>query len=292
MIRHYRGRFALGTQSRMPSLGFIVVVCLMLGLLLASRLALAAPKSDLWPFWDKADEQSEHQVDHAAWSTLLGRYISHDRDGNALVDYQTLKARDAGVLASYIANLTQLDPRILRKAEQMAYWINLYNALTVQLVIDAYPVASIRKIKGGWFDSGPWDEKLVSVAGKKLTLNDIEHRILRPIWKDRRIHYAVNCASIGCPNLATQAFQAAQLEAQLDQAATTFINQPKGVQILGAGRFQLSSIYDWYGEDFGTKAELFEHLQSFHADQLLPQNKQPIDIDYAYNWDLNDSRGR
>ncbi len=271
-------------RSRMPSLGLVLSLCL----LLASPHLMAAPKSDLWPFWDKSDEQSQHEIGHERWTSILNSHWSHDEQGNALVDYAALKADDAERLRAYIDGLTAIDPRALNRAEQMAYWINLYNALTVQLVIDAYPVDSIKKIKGGFFNTGPWDEKVTTVAGKKLTLNDIEHRILRPIWQDKRIHYAVNCASIGCPNLAPKAYSADALEQQLDEAAKTFINQSKGVAVLGEGHFRLSSIYDWYAADFGTEAELFQHLQTYHASQLLAGGNRPEDIDYDYDWRLND----
>ncbi|GAA3951897.1 DUF547 domain-containing protein [Allohahella marinimesophila] len=284
MINSFRPRMAHGIQTRTSSLGLIILLCLLFG----SAHLSAAPEADLWSFWDKADEQSTRQVDHGEWSAILERYVSHDDRGNALVDYAAVNKQDAASLKRYIASLAEIDPRTLRKPEQMAYWFNLYNALTVQLVIEAYPVSSIKKVKGGFFNKGPWDEEVVTIANEALTLNDIEHRILRPIWQDKRIHYAVNCASIGCPNLAANAYEADKLEQQLDAAASTFINQRKGVASLGEGRFELSSIYDWYGEDFGTEAELFQHLQAFHKDRLLTDGKAPADIDYNYDWSLND----
>lgn len=100
-------------------------------------------------------------------------------------------------LKRYIQQMASLDPRDYKKQEQFAYWVNLYNALTVQLVLDNYPTSSIKKLGKGFFSFGPWDDDIIRVAGKKLTLNDIEHRILRPIWRDKRIHYVVNCASLG-----------------------------------------------------------------------------------------------
>lgn len=251
-------------------------------------VASAAPKADLWSYWNKSDESSGRSIDHSAWSTLLEQYVSTDPSGTALVDYAALKKADAETLDSYVDSLISVDPRSLRLDEQMAYWINLYNALTVQVVLDAYPVSSIKKVKGGFFNSGPWDETLAKVAGKPVTLNDIEHRILRPIWKDKRIHYAVNCAAIGCPNLAMTAYLPNQLGSQLDNAASIFINQAKGVEKKGEGRFTLSSIYDWYSVDFGSQKALFEHLSKFSEKPLLEAGESPSKIDYEYDWSLNE----
>lgn len=130
---------------------------------------------------------------------------------NALFRYAEVTKEDKTLLNDYLDQLSKLDPREFNRQEQYAYWVNLYNALTVKLILDNYPVASITKL-GGLFSFGPWDEKVFTVAGQTLTLNDIEHRILRPIWKDPRTHYAVNCASLGCPNLQSQAFTAQNTE--------------------------------------------------------------------------------
>lgn len=257
---------------------------------LYSAVASAAPAADLWSYWNKSDESSGRSIDHAAWSALLEQYVSTDASGTALVDYAALKKADAEALDSYVNSLTSINPRSLRLDEQMAYWINLYNALTVQVVLNAYPVSSIKKVKGGFFNSGPWNETLARVAGKPLTLNDIEHRILRPIWKDKRIHYAVNCASRGCPNLATTAYLPNQLDSQLDHAASTFINQAKAVEKHGDGRFTLSSIYDWYSADFGSQKALFKHLSTFSEKQLLKRGELPSKVDYEYNWSLNERK--
>jgi hypothetical protein len=172
----------------------------------------------------------------------------------------------------------------------MAFWINLYNALTLQVVARRHPVDSIRDIdiSPGWFSDGPWDAVLVSVEGEALTLNDIEHRILRPIWRDPRIHYAVNCASLGCPNLAQTPYRARQLEAQLERAARAFVNHPRGVKA-EQGRVTASRIYDWYREDFGTsEAELLAHLRRYAAPGLAARLAAAGAIaGYAYDWNLN-----
>ena len=140
----------------------------------------------------------------------------------------------------------------LNRGEQLAYWINFYNALTVQVILDHYPTDSILdiKISPGFFSIGPWDKKLVTVEGEELSLNDMEHRILRPIWRDPRIHYGVNCASIGCPNLLTTAYTADNVDGLLTENAVAYVNHPRGASLQN-GALTVSSIYDWFEEDFG-----------------------------------------
>ncbi len=177
----------------------------------------------------------------------------------------------------------------------MAYWINLYNALTVRVVLDHYPVASILDIdiSPGLFSNGPWGKKLIVVEGENLSLNDIEHRILRPIWKDARIHYVVNCASIGCPNLALRAYAAERLEEMLGAAARGYVNHPRGVAF-DDGRVIGSKLYDWYKADFGSNdAGVIGHLRQFANPALLSRLASATRIDnHRYNWALNDTASR
>ena len=179
---------------------------------------------------------------------------------------------------------------IHNRAEQKAYWINVYNALTIDVILARFPVASIRdiNISPGFLARGPWGAKLFSVEGEKLSLDDIEHRILRPIWKDSRVHYAVNCASLGCPNLQPLAFTGENTESLLDKAAREFVNHPRGVAILN-GRLRVSSIYVWFQEDFGRDAEdLMEHWQKY-ADPKLAESLEKYSggLSHDYDWRLN-----
>ncbi len=254
-----------------------------------SMLAVAAPKSEYWEMWDRHNAANDASIKHSAWDEFLANYLTEDAQGTALVRYAEVTGEDKADLEAYIASLSNIDPRRYSRPEQMAYWFNLYNALTVNLILENYPVKSIRKIGKGFFSFGPWNDEIVTIAGQELTLNDIEHRILRPIWQDKRIHYGVNCASIGCPNLLTQAFTAANLESQLELATRTFINQKKAVQFDGR-QLVLSSIYDWYGEDFGSWPDLRTHLLEYlkTSDKARLQDYDG-DIDYEYDWDLNDA---
>jgi hypothetical protein len=176
------------------------------------------------------------------------------------------------------------------RAEQEAYWINLYNAATVDLILSRYPVASIRdiNISPGLFSRGPWGAKLLAIEGEKVSLDDIEHRILRPIWKDNRIHYAVNCASLGCPNLQPPAYTAANMESLLERGAKEYVNHPRGVAIKD-GKLRVSSIYVWFKEDFGGSPEgLMEHWRKY-ADAALAKRLQTYSggLEHDYDWNLN-----
>jgi hypothetical protein len=250
-------------------------------------ISSAAPAAKLWPFWLAANEKSQLVFDFSPWQKLLDQYLVERPTGINLFRYGAVSPADKKRLTDYLAQQTRLDPRQYSRAEQKAYWINLYNALTVKLILDNYPVKSITKL-GGWFSFGPWDQKLVTIAGQKVSLNDIEHRILRPIWKDNRIHYAVNCASISCPNLAAQAYTAKTMNALLDQAARNYINSPRGVEFK-AGQLWLSSIYDWYAVDFGgTREGVLDHLQHYARPKLKEQLRSyQGNFKYHYNWDLN-----
>ncbi len=251
--------------------------------------AASGPAAVRWAFWDRVDAGNPQSIPHAAWQEFLARYLVPEHpSGIARVRYAEVDDADREALQDYLRRLASLDPRGHSAAEQQAFWINLYNALTVELVLAHYPVGSIREIYGGLFNRGPWDEPLTSIAGQRLTLNDIEHRILRPIFADPRIHYAVNCASLGCPNLAAQAYTAANLEALLDAGARAYVNHPRGVRFDGE-RLELSSLYDWYAVDFGGDlAGVRAHLVQFAEPALAARLRAHAgSARYAYDWRLN-----
>ncbi len=259
---------------------------------LAAMPALAAPKAELWQRWTAHDPAATATIDHGWWDRFLETHVTRHADGVNRVAYARVSDGDKEALAAYVAGLAAIPIATYNRGEQLAYWINLYNALTVKVVLDHYPVTSIRKISisPGWFAFGPWGKKLVTVEGERLSLDDIEHRILRPIWRDARIHYAVNCAAIGCPNLGRQAFTAATAEALLADAAHDFVNHVRGATATN-GRLVVSSIYEWYKEDFGNSdAGVIRHLLR-HADPDLAAALGRVTriADDRYDWALNDA---
>jgi len=246
---------------------------------------------DYLKYWSVFAEKSEKTINHDDWQYILDKYLVDQTPSKInLFNYQAVAGSNKQKLANYLKHMQSLDPRQYARAVQKAYWINLYNALTVKLIVDNYPVKSITKL-GGFFSFGPWDDEIITITGQSLSLNDIEHKILRPIFKDNRIHYAVNCASLGCPNLSKTVYTAQNMEQMLETAAKAFVNHPRGVRFKGS-KIIVSSIYHWYKEDFGDdNKQLLKHLIKY-ADSSLAnalathQGK----IDHDYDWDLNQAK--
>jgi hypothetical protein len=232
----------------------------------------------------------------AAFDALLRRHVATGSDGVTRVAYGRWRAHaeDRAALDQAIAAMSARRPSAMSRAEAYAFWANLYNAITLKVVIDRYPVASIRDIKGSsWLDpkayTGPWRDQRVTVEGRGLSLDDIEHAIMRPGFKDPRVHYAVNCASYGCPNLMARAWRAETLEVDLEDAARAYINHPRGVTVLPSGALRISSIYRWFIEDFGgTDDGLRAHFRVYASPSLARAlESAPAIADHDYDWSLN-----
>lgn len=237
----------------------------------------------------QADIQVQAQTQADPWAQILARYLHRGADGLTRVEYASLRASsaDMSLLAAYIERQSQARPSTMHRAQAMAYWANLYNALTIHVVAEHYPVASIRQIKSG-IRKGPWRRKLVTVEGKTLSLNTIEHDIMRPTFKTPLVHYMINCASIGCPNLKSSPWQAASLDADLEAAARAYINSPRGAHFVD-GKLNASKIYKWFKKDFGgTNAGVLSHLKQYANADLRAQLDGHGKIDkYIYDWGVN-----
>ncbi|MBT8399138.1 MAG: DUF547 domain-containing protein [Rhodothermia bacterium] len=227
---------------------------------------------------------------HEAFTSLLSKYVHPDGSGLNVVDYEGWRSNpdDRDALDSYIARLEETPVSTLPDAERFALWANLYNAVTVKLILDEKPKKSIREIRPHSFAFGPWGANRVTVEGENLSLDNIEHDILRKQWDDPRIHYAVNCASIGCPNLPTKAWEASTLEQDLDAAARDYINHPRGVTTTDRG-LRVSKIYKWYREDFGDSDEgVIQHILEYADSELAESIRVTPKIrGHEYDWDLN-----
>ena len=267
----------------------------MVASLLCTALLAAAcgpPQSASIARWDASDESNVERLDHGPWQDILNGYVDPDSSGVNLVDYEALvaSAGDTAKLAGYLEDLGGIDPRDYSRAEQMAYWINFYNALMVKIVLDAYPVDSVKEIHEGVIPlTGPWNDVHANVTGEDLTLDQIEHSILRPIWRDRRIHYAVNCAAYGCPHLLETAFTASNTETLLEVGARAYVNSPRGVDVVDDDLIVLSDIYAWYAEDFGdTEESVIGHLRDYANDELAAFLESfEGAVEYDYDWSLN-----
>jgi hypothetical protein len=285
-----------GNESRMTRRGVLTIglsaaSTLATGSMSTSRSHAAADPASLFA---KSASGSATVIDHQAWDTLLKAYVKPGSDGLNRVDYAAFKRAGHGALKAYLTRLQAVNPATLARSEQFAFLANLYHAKTIDIVLDKYPVKSIRDIKLGGgvvaaFTGGPWKAKVLSVSGTELSLDDIEHAILRAVFKDPRVHYAVNCASIGCPNLQTAAFTAATLESQLDAGARAYINHPRGVTV-GTDGVRVSSIYSWFKADFGgNDAGVLKHFAKYAKPDLAQRLKSADSIaGDTYDWTLND----
>jgi hypothetical protein len=257
----------------------------------------AAPRAELWRRWQQHDAADTRTIDHSEWGAFLQAYVVDKHpSGINRVRYNVVTASDRQRLQEYLEQMRAIPISHFNRQEQLAYWINLYNAVTLNLVLEHFPVESIRDINlsrgflSGLFAGGPWQAKILTVEAETISLDDIEHRILRPIWRDSRIHYAVNCASLGCPNLQTEAFTAENMERLLNEAARAYVNHPRGASIRN-GELVLSKIYDWFEEDFGDGTHgVLAHLRQ-HTEPALRRQLKDYEgsISYDYDWSLNDA---
>jgi Protein of unknown function, DUF547 len=242
------------------------------------------------PILADINQAKSHSFENLSWQRFLTKYIdTTSSDGVFRVRYTEVISKDKENLRTCLSNWQKTLVSSLPKPEQQAFWINLYNAQTVATVLDHYPLKSIREIKlAGSTATGPWDTKLITIEGKRLSLNDIENGILRVQWKDNRIHFALNCASMGCPNLSTQVFTAQNMESQLAALARDFLKSTRALSLV-EGKLQLSSIFDWYRSDFGgTEKTVLAFIMKYGppetVNRLANWNGK---IEYIYDWDLN-----
>ncbi len=219
---------------------------------------------------------------HEIWNDLVKSHV--DNEGN--VNYSGF-IQDSALFNEYLELLSNAPPHKTKWSsnEQVAYWINAYNAFTIKLIIDHYPLNSIKDIKNGIaFVNSVWDIKFIRIGSQTLNLNNIEHGILRKEYEEPRIHFAVNCASKSCPKLLNEAYRAETLEQQLTQQARTFIGDPKKNKIK-KDHVRLSKIFRWFNGDFTKRQSLIEFLNKY-TDIEISRNAK---IEYLdYDWTLND----
>ncbi len=223
---------------------------------------------------------SAKTVDDGIYGELLKRYV---RDG--VVDYARLK-KEEQKLDRYLRVLEKANPDKLPRTEQFAFYINAYNAYTIKLILEHYPVKSIKDI-GSWW-KGPWRIEFCKIGGKTLTLDEIEHSILRPRFKDPRVHFAVNCASKGCPPLISEPYEGGILDEQLDANTRAFLNDPKHNHLEG-NTLYVSKIFKWFKDDFkGDVVGFFLRYADEGLKGRLLAKRNQIKVKYLdYDWSLN-----
>ena len=216
---------------------------------------------------------SAQTIDHSKWTEILQFYVAE----NGNVNYKGLQ-KNRKSLNAYLNNLAQNAPEEnWSKAEKMAYWINAYNAYTIQLILDNYPTESIKDIKD------PWGQTFFEISGKTMSLNTIEHEILRPMG-DPRIHFAIVCASESCPKLLNCAYESKSLTDQLDQAAREFINDTSKNSI-SESKITISKIFKWFKSDFPKGDGFIAYLNKYSLTNISTETKINFQ---TYNWSLNE----
>ena len=263
------------------------------------RSLLLAGSAFAWPAWADSFDHG-----HTAWSALLKKHVRVLEGGRASQLRYAGMAADRAALKAYLASLSAVsasDFAAWPKPQQMAFLINAYNAFTVELVLTRYPKLASIKALGGFLQS-PWQQKFVPLLGQVVSLDAIEHDMLRARgrYDEPRIHFAVNCASIGCPSLREEAYVAERLDAQLGEQARRFMSdRSRNRWSVASQRLELSKIFDWYGEDFQLGHRGIGSVQAFCAGFANELADAPADRDrirsqrvevshLAYDWALND----
>lgn len=248
---------------------------------LACTLALPRARADCRP------------IDHAhdQWSALLTRWVSA-----GLVDYAGLQREGSADLAAYLGMLSNAcgaDYERWSRPQRIAFWINAYNAFTVRLILDYYPVTSIRKI--GWLPLAAFRERFIpmpGIKGRNISLNDIEHDTLRASFQEPRIHFALVCASRSCPPLRDEAYRGADLDRQLNEQARAFLNDPSRNRVDAAGKvLYLSAIFDWFESDFESAAGSVPAYVARYVDFGGAEASSFRVEHLTYDWALNE-RGK
>lgn len=219
------------------------------------------------------EEKIYSKPDHSKWNSLLIKYVNKKGD----VDYKSFLG-DISALNAYLDDLAANSPeKDWSKNEKLAYYINLYNAATVKLILDNYPTKSIKDIKN------PWGKDWVKTGDGKISLGDIEHKILRKM-NEPRIHFAINCASFSCPKLLNKAFTASKMEAQLEQVTLDFVND-KTRNSISEEKMRLSNIFKWYKKDFTENGSLVDYIKPYTKVEI----NSGTSIGYLkYDWNLNE----
>lgn len=231
---------------------------------------------------------------------ILGKHHGREEQVNRFA-YGAMRDADRTRLDAYVAAMADIRVTALNRDQQYAYWLNLYNALLVQAVLDNYPVRTIHDIntESGIYSAGLYDAPLITVEARILTLNDILHGILRPIWRDERVHYGAVCGAVGCPDLHPVAFTGANFDRELSKAARKFLTHSRAAVVRGVrnqadrldqdGRLQVSSLYRWYAEDFGQDdLGVIAHMRQFASPRLQAALDRVGEIDrHDFDWSLN-----
>lgn len=274
----------------MAPLGF-KSASMLLAMMFSPVVALAGEKITVGQVVATNQQVSMNDIDHASWNKLLSKYV----DNQGSVNYKAWKSNpgDVQALDTYLKILSHANRNLQASHQaQLAFWINAYNAVTIRGILREYPTSSIRNHTAKLFGYNIWHDLLLQVGDSQISLNDIEHKVLRKM-NEPRIHFAIVCASKGCPRLLNQAYTADALEEQLTHNTRNFFANPANFQYDSSRqRFQLSSILEWFSEDFGnTTSERLKsiapYLPTKAAYEAAAGNTAAIAY-LSYDWSLNE----
>jgi len=259
-------------------------------LVLAATTVDARAGTPVYVGTKQTKQASMNDIDHSDWNALLAKYV--DKDGQ--VNYQAWKATsaDVAVLDKYLGHLSSARRQVAASREaRLAFWINAYNAGTIRGILREYPTTSIRNHTAKLWGYNIWKDLKLYVGGEPVSLDAMEHEILRKM-SEPRIHFAIVCASIGCPRLLNQAYQADKLDAQLETNAKDFFSRRQNFQYdANSKQFYMSAILDWFGEDFGANQQarlrrIASWLPTPAATDAAKRNA--VSVSYLdYDWNLN-----
>ena len=264
------------------SFKIIIVLTLILSIG-AGSIVHAAPRSKSIEFWNDHTDGSPLKMDYSKWNSLLEKYlILGETPTTNRFNYSAVSTADRQLLDEFLDSMQEMDPRQLSGLEQKAYWLNLYNSALVKQIIESEPKDSVREL-----GNRMWRRNRLYIAMQKISLDDIEHGVLRPLFGDPRVHFSLVAGTIGSAELLPVAFTAENVEELLEENTRNFLNHERGVRIEN-GEVTLSTIFRWYKEDFegnlnGIKNFIMPYLGE-DKKQILRDAKS---VDYDYDWTVN-----
>ena len=236
---------------------------------------------------------SAQEVDHGAWQAVLDAYLKTEADGQHRFAFGSVDTAGQQLLSDYLTTLGRVDTSAMSSAAQKAYWLNAYNALATLVILENYPVRSIRELGfgNGEAKEGPWAAKRFSTATGGVSLNDIRQQIVRQQLADPMLHYGLACGAVGCPGLRPAPYLAASVDEALQDQAARFLGQPSGFKLSSSG-LTASSIFRWYAEDFGrSEGAVLAHLRQVGGNEVSQAvNTMRAIKRYRFDWRLNEAK--
>jgi len=283
---------ALNTKNKLfkraPTF-WLVLICFVVGVL-TSQANNAWAQNNNWQQWAQHNDSSVEVIDHSIWNRILKTYVSTSAKGQNMFNYSAVSPADKRALMHYLEILSTTPVSSLNKNEQLAFWINAYNAIIVQAIIQSYPVESILDVDGDIFTRGPWKDNYFSVNGVPINLFNIRHNILFAHWGDIRVIYALSCGAISCPNIGAKAAKGKSVNGYLDAAAIAFINGPEAFKGFKGNSVKISQLFYWSKHQFKREnINMLDHIKSYALGELSHKLRNVDHIaGYYFNWQLND----